>query len=106
MVDLLKRLTECDAIHLLVTSRDGASWDIDKPLAMLAKKPGNHDVTVEGDGHDGDIAKMIDRELGQQPWEDLKNDEPELFDLIKQKVQNSDGMCVPVRAYKWREAYV
>lgn len=64
MIDLLQTLAGCVDIHLLVTSKDDASWDIiDKSLAALAGEAGNHNITVEGDRLDGDIDKMIDDEL-------------------------------------------
>jgi hypothetical protein len=89
MIELLKSLAECNAISLLVTSKDDASFDIiDKSLGALASKEGNHNITVEGEGLDGDIDKMIDDELSKPYWQAYGD--PGLLALIKDKTRSSN----------------
>jgi hypothetical protein len=91
MIELLKSLAECNAIHLLVTSKDDASWDIiDKSLGALASKEGNHNIAVEGEGLDGDIDKMIDDELSKPHWQAY--DDPDLLALVKDRTRSANAV--------------
>lgn len=89
MIGLLQNLSECDDTHLLVTSKDNASYDIiDRNLTYLAQKEGNNNILIEGEGLETDIGRMIDEELNKPHWQ-AYND-PDLLALIKKKTGNPE----------------
>jgi hypothetical protein len=94
MLKILTELSEGETVHLLVTSRDGGSVEqIDETLGEITKKPGNHNISLEGKGLDQDIERVIDWELKDPIWKSMSIANPDLLDEIKKTVKRANGMC-------------
>lgn len=95
LVKVLKQLSECDEMHLLVTSRDGEAREhIDEELQglVLAKKSGYQDIRLDGERLKQDIELMIKKELEGPIWRSLGKEDPDLLKEITDTVRNSNGM--------------
>jgi hypothetical protein len=95
ILETLIKVSGGETIHLLVTSRDGESVErIDETLREIAQKPGNHNISLNGEELDQDIEKVIDRELKEPIWKSMRTANPDLLDEIKMTVKKANGMCV------------
>jgi len=93
LVKVLKQLSECDRMHLLVTSRDGEAREhIDEELQALTEKPGYQDIQLDGERVKQDIELMIKEELESPIWKSLRREDPKLLKEIMDTVRNSNGM--------------
>ncbi|KAK0614010.1 hypothetical protein B0T14DRAFT_592110 [Immersiella caudata] len=90
---LLDQLTECDAIHVLVSSRDHESDILDCACSERAQRENSWDIRVAGPDHERDILLMIDAELNKAIWAGARQHQPAWLDLIKQNLsKDSNGM--------------